>query len=142
MHPTKSKGDLAVAKVIADLADHGISVCIPVSEHLAFDLVAVNDDEVLSRVQVKYCSVIDGKIIIPCTRAFINREGVQISRFDKNKFDAYAVYCPNTNKVYYLDIDDFLEYDKSISLRIELPKNNQIIGVTMADKYLNPLVIF
>jgi hypothetical protein len=54
-HATKDKGDFAVARVIAHLLEHDIRVCLPLSEHLPFDLIAVMPDmRTLRRVQVKY----------------------------------------------------------------------------------------
>lgn len=43
-HKTKDKGDLAVAKTIAHLLEHNIRCCLPLSEHLPFDLIAVMPD--------------------------------------------------------------------------------------------------
>ena len=53
-HPTKNKGDIGVAQIIADLMKNGIQVCLPISEHLPFDLIAISPDgHFLKRVQVK-----------------------------------------------------------------------------------------
>ncbi|MFC1480602.1 group I intron-associated PD-(D/E)XK endonuclease, partial [Candidatus Omnitrophota bacterium] len=41
MHHTKSKADLGLAKVIADLIQKGYVPCIPLSEHQPYDLLAV-----------------------------------------------------------------------------------------------------
>jgi hypothetical protein len=54
-HITKDKGDLGVAKTIPHLLEYGIRSCVPLSEHLPFDLIAVMPDFMtLRRVQVKY----------------------------------------------------------------------------------------
>ena len=37
-HHTKNLGDIGVAQVIASLMKNGIQVCLPISEHLPFDL--------------------------------------------------------------------------------------------------------
>ena len=50
-HHTKTKGDLGVAKVIADLTEKGLDVLTPFSEHLPFDLAAYKKD-VFYRIQV------------------------------------------------------------------------------------------
>jgi hypothetical protein len=56
-HKTKDKGDLAVAKTIAHLLEYNIRCCLPLSEHLPFDLIAVMADmRTLRRVQVKFRS--------------------------------------------------------------------------------------
>ena len=51
---TKDKGDLGLGMVISDLLCHGIGVFMPLSEHQPFDVVAVNHEGKMSRVQVKY----------------------------------------------------------------------------------------
>ena len=41
IHHTKTKADVGLAKVIADLAEKGHVPCVPLSEHQAYDLVVV-----------------------------------------------------------------------------------------------------
>lgn len=54
MHHTKDKGDLAAAKVIADLVEKEYSVFVPVvTEHTPFDLIAYKDGKCY-RIQAKY----------------------------------------------------------------------------------------
>lgn len=66
-HKTKDKGDLAVAKTLAHLLEHDIRCCLPLSEHLPFDLIAVMPDmRTLRRVQVKYRTAeARGVIVLP-----------------------------------------------------------------------------
>ncbi len=64
-HKTKDKGDLGVAKTIPHLLEYGIRSCLPLSEHLPFDLIAVMPDfTTLRRVQVKYRTLKNGMIAI------------------------------------------------------------------------------
>ena len=52
-HHTKNKGDLAVAKTIADLTEKGYDIFLPLSEHLPIDLIAHKSGEIY-RIQVKH----------------------------------------------------------------------------------------
>ena len=61
-HHTKDKGDVGVGFVIVDLMSKGIHVCLPISEHLPFDLIAVYPEGRLSRLSVNYRSVTKGRI--------------------------------------------------------------------------------
>ena len=45
---------------------------------------------------------------------------------DKGQIDLYCIYCPETDECYYLDPK---EYDKSVTLRVETPKNSQLTNV-------------
>ena len=59
-HHTKDKGDEGLGQVIADLMTSGVHVAVPLSEHLPFDLVAIDDGGVMRRVQVRYRASADG----------------------------------------------------------------------------------
>ena len=52
---TCDRGDVAVAKTIADLTAKGIKIAIPLSAHLPFDLIAFDENYKSCRIQVKYC---------------------------------------------------------------------------------------
>ena len=58
-HHTKTKGDLAVAKALADLSEQGFVVLLPLTEHAPFDLVAYAASRFV-RVQVKYRTAVRG----------------------------------------------------------------------------------
>src|SRR5688572_16021202 len=78
-HKTKDKGDLGVAKTIPHLLAHGIHCCVPLSEHLPFDLIAVMPDvTTLRRIQVKYRK--------------IARRGCIELNFRSNYYDAKRIY--------------------------------------------------
>lgn len=135
-HHTKNKGDIGVLKVMADLLEHGIHSCLPVSEHLPFDLVAVYPDGSLKRVSVKYrCISSRGILHIPFSSCYSTAKGARTVKIDKGMIDLLAVYCPDTKEVYYLNPDDF---GADVSLRITPSKNNQRSGVHYAKNYMAP----
>ena len=53
-------------------------------------------------------------------------------RIDKEEVDLYCIYCPETDKCYYLDPKN---YQRSVTLRVEKPKNNQTANVRLASDY-------
>jgi len=132
-HHTKDKGDKGTAQVIADLLLKGISVCLPLSEHLPFDLVGVKDNGDLLRISVKYRTAIKGKVMVPFINSYSDSKGVHSKKVNKNFIDILAIYCPDTNKVYYCNPKEFGEV---ITLRIQPSKNNQKKGIFFADNYL------
>ena len=135
-HHTKTKGDMGVGMVIADLMKNGIGICLPVSEHLPFDLVAVSPAGKVCRLQVKYKSMKAGGIGFNLRSSYADRNGTHIIFVNRSLFDAYAIYCPETNKVYYVrnqEIPDKLSAE--FKLRIEASRNNQLAGVHMACDY-------
>ena len=69
---TKDKGDLGLISIIRDLEIKGIKSCLPISEHLPFDLIAISPEGKLSRVSVKYKIARDGKISVPLRSCYSN----------------------------------------------------------------------
>lgn len=136
-HHAKDKGDLGVYKVIADLGRHDIHSCIPVSEHLPFDLVAVSRDGDLRKVQVKYRSLSKiGNIVIDFTSNYSDKKGVHKKLVDLSSFDCYALYCPQTDKVYYVRNDEIApSIQRCFTIRIEPPRNKQRQRVNLASEY-------
>ncbi len=85
-HLTKDKGDLGVARTLPDLLEHGIRACLPLSEHLPFDLIAVMPDfTTLRRVQVKYRTPDNGALVVV---------------FRSNYYDSKRIYSK------YVDLPD------------------------------------
>lgn len=132
-HHTKDKGDKGVGNVIADLLTKGMQVCLPLSEHLPFDLIAVKSDGTLMKVSVKYRTKVGGVVTVPFKSSYSDSHGVHTKHVDKSLIDLMAIYCPDTHKVYYIKPEDF---GINVTLRIERPKNNQTKGVFLADDYL------
>lgn len=132
-HHTKDKGDTGTANVIADLLLKKIQVCLPISEHLPFDLVGVKEDGTLIRVSVKYRSVKNGIITVPFYSSYSDSKGVHKKAVNKKLIDILAIYCPETKKVYYINP---YEFDKTLTIRIEKTKNNQNKNIKLAENYL------
>jgi hypothetical protein len=131
-HHTKTKGDLGVMKVAADLAEQGRIVLVPLSEFQTFDLVSW-DGQAFSRIQVKYREVDrKGAITVNLRSCWNDRHGTHITPMDKAEYDVIAIYCPNTKEVYYVGKDDV---EKSVTLRTRPPRNKQLVGVRFASDY-------
>jgi len=48
---------------------------------------------------------------------------------NKDEIDLYCVYCPDTDECYYLDPEI---YRRSVTLRVETPRNNQSREIRLA----------
>lgn len=130
-HHTKDKGDIGVLKAQADLATQGFTILLPLTEHQAFDLV-IYKDNCFRRVQVKYRSVKQGKLEIPFRSSWADQAGVHTVHIDKTQIDLYCVYCPETDQCYYFDPN---QCERSITLRVDTPKNNQHRKIRLASDY-------
>jgi hypothetical protein len=132
MHHTKEKGDLGVLKAQLDLYEQGFVILTPMTEHAPFDLVAYRAGEFI-RVQVKYKSVDKlGGMTVHFRSSWTDKAGTHTRQVNKEDVDLYCVYCPDTDNCYYLDPKEF---NRSVTLRVEAPKNNQSKNIKLASDY-------
>ena len=133
MHHTKHKGDMGLAKVISDLVKKGYVPCIPLSEYQAYDLVAVLDDGVTMKLQVKYATLKEnGTIEVRFRRNWSDRNGVHTEHYLEGEFDYYAIYCPEKETVLYIPNNPGCPK----VIRFDRPGNNQEECVNWASNYL------
>ncbi|WP_041070289.1 group I intron-associated PD-(D/E)XK endonuclease [Thiolapillus brandeum] len=129
MHHTKDKGDLGVLKAQLDLFEQGFLILNPVTEHAPFDLVGYRG-KTFVRIQVKYKSVDrTGSMTVHFRSSWTDKNGTHMRQVDKDEVDLYCIYCPDTDECYYLDPKN---YNRSVTLRVEAPKNNQARNVKLA----------
>ena len=131
-----------MAMVIADLARHGFVSCLPMSEHLPFDIVVVTPDGCLSRVQVKYASKKNNVFSLPLVSCYAYSKGCVTKKIDRTMVDGWAIYCPDDNLVVYVGIDDAEKCTSTMRFRTAPAINNQKINTRMASEYLDPAVLW
>lgn len=144
MHHTKNKGDLGVSLVLADLVKKGFCICLPISEHMPFDLIALDDGTLTAkRIQVKYrtASATADKIDVDLRSTYTTKTGITRKPCDLSKIDAIAIYCPNNEKIYYVPTGD-IPGNRGFSLRLTPAKNKQKVGVLMAEDFRDPSVVW
>ena len=120
-HHTKDKGDLGVLHAKIDLVKKGFGILVPETEHAPFDLVAFRGDQFL-RVQVKYRTMVDGRVSVRFESVWADRRGVHKVPMDKSAVDVVCIFCPDTGLCYYVDP---LQHRRRVDLRILQPANNQ-----------------
>ncbi len=128
-HHTKNKGDLGVLKAQVDLFEQGFTVCMPLTEHSPFDVIAYKNGE-FRRVQVKYRALDkNGALVVKFSTCWADRNGTHTVPIDKNEVDLYCIYCPDTDQCYYIEPAKFRT---NVSLRVNTPKNCQAKHVNFA----------
>lgn len=130
-HHTKTKGDLAVLKAQVALAEQGYTICIPLTEHAPFDLIAYKGGS-FKRVQVKYRSANRGLITVQPRSTYSDKRGFHHVKIDVSQIDVYCVYCPNTDECYFFRP---FKKMKCMNLRIVPTKNNQVRGIKLVSDY-------
>ncbi|WP_240145682.1 group I intron-associated PD-(D/E)XK endonuclease [Halococcus salsus] len=104
---TGQKGDIAETRAIAELVELGYRVSVPTSGHCPYDLVLDTDDELL-KIQVKHATLRDDERMRRCSlkRSNPNATETNDSYYGANEVDAYLVFCPEKETLYWIDFDD------------------------------------
>lgn len=90
-------------------------------------------DQIFKRVQVKYKGPnVKGILEVRFRSSYSTSKGSVNKNVDKNQIDVYCIYCPQTDECCYFDPKSF---NSSFSLRIDAPKNNQMLNVKFAKDY-------
>lgn len=122
---SKDRGDETEAGAICELVSRGYSVSIPFGDNDKYDLV-VDDGENLHRVQCKTAWKNKEETIRFNTHSQTTREGEYHERTYHGEIDAFLVRHPETETVYWIDIDDATE--QKMELRFDAEINHPSIN--------------
>jgi hypothetical protein len=112
----------------------GIPVLMPFGENTRYDLVIERGGR-LSRVQCKTGRLRTGAVRFATCSAYGHHRHPSQSRRDyRGEVDYFAVFCPETNGVYLVPIDDVPTTTQGC-LRVETARNNQTRGIRAAEAY-------
>ncbi len=132
MLTTNQKGVLAETKVAAEAMSLGFGVCRPLDDE-RYDLI-LDLRPALLRVQCKWASRI-GDVI--AARLYTSRrgpEGLMNQRYRLGEFDAFGLYCPETERCYLLPAEECVAH-RQIHLRLGPSRNNQKARIRWARDY-------
>ena len=101
MMNVNQKGAVGLIEVIRDLTKQGYECFTPIHDYSAVDLMALKNNKVL-RLQVKYREATNGIIEVSFS-SVVNKKKVPV---DLNAFDGWAIYCPDVDKVVYVNKDE------------------------------------
>jgi hypothetical protein len=133
---TNEKGNIGLAKVIADVTENGIQPFLPLTDTTLIDLIISNHDLVTKKLQVKYISInSDGSLLLQL-ETVVN--GKRILK-DFSKIDAFAVYCPDNKNIYYIPTSEI--QGKSFTIKVNEDKRGYK-SLRSASDYLNVKKIF
>ena len=133
MLTTDQKGAIAEAAITFAAVRLGIEVFKPVAEGGRFDLLFLLDGRFI-RIQCKWASRYEDVVIARCYSARRNRHGLVRRPYTPEEIDAYAAYCAELDRCFYLPLARFGPKTE-IRLRLTRARNNQRLGVTWADDF-------
>jgi len=130
-HPVDT-GQKTEAIVLAELVKRDYRVLVPFGVNHRYDLVIDQGGQFL-RVQCKTGRLANGVVTFNAssTQGGNARDGA-IRRGYKDEADVFLVYCPGTDKVYWILVE---EAGTAPNLRVDPPKNNQTTGIRWARDY-------
>jgi PD-(D/E)XK endonuclease len=130
---TNQKGVVAELAIALAAVKLGVDVYRPVAEGERYDLIFGVEGR-LVRVQCKWAPRRGDVVTVRCYRCRRNRDGVLKRRYAAGEIDAYAAYCPELDRCYFLPFERF-RGQLEISLRLQAPRNNQLSNVNWASRY-------
>jgi len=129
---TNQKGAVAEMAIAHEAVRLGIGVSKPLSD-LRYDLIFDTGVELL-RVQCKWASRYEDVIVICLYGARRARAGLVRSVYTADEVDAFAVFCSELNRCYFVRIAE-LNGRYQLQLRLDATRNNQRSGVNWAKDY-------
>lgn len=127
-----AKGDVSTAMITARCLCQGYIVLRPVSELSRYDLV-IDRGNGFERVQCKTGRLRQGAVQFnACSSLSHHGKGQGRSSYS-GQIELFGIYCRETDEVYLLPVEKAGTAQGSI--RVDPPKNNQLVGVNMAIDY-------
>ena len=130
---TDQKGAIAELAIALCAAKLGIGVYRPVAEGGRYDLIFELDSK-LVRVQCKWAARHGDVLTVRCYSCRRNSNGLVRRTYAPGEVDAFAAYCLDLNRCYFLPYEVFATR-RQISLRLAPTINNQNLGVNWASSY-------
>jgi PD-(D/E)XK endonuclease len=132
MLSTDQKGAIAELAIARQAADLGIGVwsAYTVERYdLIFDLRPR-----LVRVQCKWASRHGDVVVVRCYSSRRNRHGLLRTFYSSDEIDAFAAFCADTDRCYYLPLTTF-GGRRTIQLRLAPARNHQYAGINWAKDF-------
>ena len=133
---TKKIGNLTELQCITYLYELGYAISIPFGNSEKYDFIIDVDDH-LYKIQCKHSSEYRDKqgnleyIKFKSTWQTHNTNGYSRQKYQLNEIDFFATFYQN--KCYLIPVNE-CSYEKR--LRLEIPKNNQLKGISYLSDYL------
>jgi hypothetical protein len=108
----------------------GVDVYRPVGEGGRYDLIFGISDH-LWRIQCKWAPRDGDVIVLRCYSCRRNREGLVRRTYATGEVDAFAAYCPDNERCYFVPYG-LLAARSQILLRLAPSKNNQALRINWA----------
>ncbi len=130
---TDQKGAIAETAIAHAATKLGIDVYRPIAEGGRYDMIFDLGDR-LDRVQCKWACVYDEAVLVRCYSNRRVRTGQVRRLYSPEQIDAFAVYCAELDRCFWLPIVEF-PAQSQVYLRLQRARNNQRRGINWADDF-------
>jgi hypothetical protein len=130
---TDQKGAIAELAIAQAAIELDVEVYRPMAEGGRYDLIFDVRGR-LFRVQCKWASRCNDVVVVRTYRSRRNRDGLLNRRYTAQEIDAFAAYCAELNRCYFLPIERF-PYRRQVQLRLGPTRNNQRLLVNWASDF-------
>jgi prevent-host-death family protein len=133
MHETHRRGAVAEAAIALAAIRAGWGVFKPMTDGERYDLI-FDFRPGLVRVQCKAARAYANVVVVRCRSGRRTREGIVMRPYTSQEIDAFAVYCAQLDRCFFLPINRF-DGQTVISLRLGPPQNRQRAGIHWANEF-------
>ena len=133
MLTTDQKGNVAEVAIALAATKLGIDVYWPLGEGGRFDLILAIGGR-LNRVQCKWAPRHRDVVLVRCYSTRRNRDGLLRRIYARGEIDAYAAYCQELDRCFFLPYDEFV-CQTQVYLRLSRTNNNQKLGINWAEDF-------
>jgi hypothetical protein len=130
---TDQKGNIAEVAIALAGRKLGIDVYWPLGEGGRYDLI-LDVGGSLNRVQCKWAPRQGEVVVVRCYSTRRNRDGLLRRIYVEGEIDAYAAYCEEIDRCFFLPYREFAGRTQ-VHLRLSGTNNNQKFGVNWADDF-------
>jgi PD-(D/E)XK endonuclease len=130
---TDQKGSIAEAEIICAAMKLGVGVFRPLTDGERYDMI-FDLRPGLVRVQCKWAPLHGDVVVLRCYTARRNGDGLLRRPYDVGEFDAYAAYCPELDRCYFIPYEA-CGTRMQVLLRLAPTRNNQRQGINWARNF-------
>ncbi|MCA1623022.1 MAG: hypothetical protein LC768_04920 [Acidobacteria bacterium] len=133
-NPNK-KGTLGEIAVCKDLIQQGYDLFFEFGNHSKVDLVAIDEDYNVYKIQIKAVNTIDDSVSVYSIKTCLNPKYNSI--YTIYQVDVFALYIIDKDLVFYISAKEILENGKCSKFRLSASKNGQKKNVRYVKDYLD-----
>jgi PD-(D/E)XK endonuclease len=133
MLTSDQKGAIAETAIIHAAIKLGLNVYRPVVEGGRYDMIFEAGSNLL-RIQCKWSPRHGDVVALRCYSARRNRNGLLTRLYAEGEIDAFAAYCPELDRCYFLPFELFAGRSQ-VHLRLGPCRNNQKLGINWAKDF-------